>query len=235
MSGSPPMENSNVDDRMAPGQDFNMDDYIFHSGGDPNYFYLDEEPNFTTEEPLGPFFNFDQEPIPSVTSQESFTPPVDYGSFVEGIMGMDVDFATYIGQGDMPAPMSAPDTFQQRNGLPSPPVEQGDASTSPTPPAEAPKQKNNPGPRGYRRSGKVCTRCPKNKLRYDDNPQGCSNCAATGRTCMASTTGGEVPRMHAHDTDNLVQVLHRHMAAIEAYIQAQGGDVPERPDELKHW
>ncbi|PNP54650.1 hypothetical protein THARTR1_05207 [Trichoderma harzianum] len=111
MSGSPPMENSNVDDRMAPGQDFNMDDYIFHSGGDPNYFYLDEEPNFTTvsqegpldphfnfteylasaimpqEEPLGPFFNFDQEPIPSVTSQESFTPPVDYGSFWRGSWG----------------------------------------------------------------------------------------------------------------------------------------------------
>ncbi|KAL6793273.1 hypothetical protein GGI42DRAFT_357786 [Trichoderma sp. SZMC 28013] len=279
------MENSNVDDIMGPGQDFNMD----------GYFYLDEEPNFTTisqegplnpqfrfteylasaimpqEDPLDPFFNFNQEPSstivsqegpvathatlgeepsPNVTSQESFTPPADYRSFMEGIMGMNVDFDTYIVQGDMPAPMPAPDTFQPRDVLLSPPVGQGDASTTPpaqatnqaigqttpaTPPAEAPKQRNNPGPRGYKRSGKACTRCRKNKLRCDDNPQGCSNCAATGCTCMASTASGQVPRMHAHNTDNLVQVLHRHMEALEAYIQAQGGHVPERPDELKHW
>ncbi|KAF3069277.1 hypothetical protein CFAM422_007391 [Trichoderma lentiforme] len=275
---------------MGPGQDFNMDDYVFHSGGDPDFFYLDEEPNFTTgfqEVPLDSQFNFTEDinssimaqevpldlpfnfnegpnsttgfqegpwgahvtlgqgPSPNATPQESFTP--EY-------MGMNVNFPTYIGQDaipvPMPTPMPAPDTFQQRNGIPSPPMTQGAASTAttsstgPSPPtqaatpplpAEAPRQRNNPGPRGYKRSGKACTRCRKNKLRCDDNPQGCSNCAASGCTCMASTASGEVPRMHAHNTDNLVQVLHRHMVALEAYIQAHGRVVPERPDELKQW
>lgn len=277
---------------MGPGQDFNMDDYVFHSGGDPDFFYLGEEPNFTTgfqevpldpqsnltedinsdimaqEVPLGPFCIFNeepqegpwaahatlgQEPNLNASSQELFTPPTDYPPFMGGIMGMNVNFPTYAGQGAMPAPMPAlpmqalpmpaPDTFQQRNGLPTPPMTQGASSTRPTPleqattppPAEAPKQRNNPGPRGYKRSGKACTRCRKNKLRCDDSPQGCSNCAAAGCTCMASTTSGEVPRMHAHNTDNLVEVLHKHMVALEAYIQAHGGVVPERPDELKQW
>ncbi|KAK4066054.1 uncharacterized protein Triagg1_8363 [Trichoderma aggressivum f. europaeum] len=210
------MENSNVEDHMAPGQDSNMDDYAFNLGGYPNYLYLDEESNFAIapqggpldpqynfteylnstivpqEEPLDPFFNFHQEPIstivsqegplathatlgeepsPNITSQESFT---NHRPFMEGIMGMNVDPDTWIGQGDVPAPVPAPDTFQQRDVLLSPPVEQVDASTTPpgqatnqavgqtqptTPPAEAPKQRNNPGPRGYKRSGKACTRC----------------------------------------------------------------------------
>ncbi|KAK0767179.1 hypothetical protein N5P37_000913 [Trichoderma harzianum] len=273
---------------MGPGQDFNMDDYVFQSEGDPDYFYLDGESNFTTgfqEVPLVPQFHFTEDinsgimaqevpldlpfssnegpnptigfqegpwathatfgqgPSPNVTPQEAFTP--DY-------MGMNVNFpTTYIGQDAIPAPMPAPDTFQQRNGIPSPPMTQGAASTTTTattsstgpspptqtatPPAEAPRQRNNPGPRGYKRSGKACTRCRKNKLRCDDNPQGCANCAASGCTCMASTASGEVPRVHAHNTDNLVQVLHRHMVALEAYIQAHGGVAPERPDELKQW
>ncbi|QYT01680.1 Zn(2)-C6 fungal-type domain-containing protein [Trichoderma simmonsii] len=272
---------------MGSEQDFNMDDYAFHSGGDPDFYYFGEEVDFANmpqEVPLGPQFTFTEDinsgimaqevpldrpnptigfqggpwathatlgqgPSPIVTPQEAFTP--DY-------MGMNVNFpTTYIGQDAIPAPMPAsmpaPEMFQQRNTLPSPPMTQGAASTATTsstsstgptpppptqaatPPAEAPRQRGKPGPRGYKRSGKACTRCRKNKLRCDDIPQGCANCAATGCTCMASTASGEVPRMHAHNTDNLVQVLHRHMVALEAYIQAHGGVAPERPDELKQW
>ncbi|OPB42674.1 hypothetical protein A0O28_0037940 [Trichoderma guizhouense] len=276
---------------MGSEQDFNMDDYVHHSGGDPDFYYFGEEVDFANmpqevplesqfnftedinsgimaqEVPLGLPSNFNQGPIsttgfqqgpwathatlgqgpsPNFTPQEAFTP--DY-------MGMNVNFPTYMGQDAIPAPvpatMPAPDTFQQRNGIPTPPMEQGAASTATTsstsstgpspptqaatPPAEAPRQRGKPGPRGYKRSGKACTRCRKNKLRCDDNPQGCSNCAASGCTCMASTASGEVPRMHAHHTDNLMQVLHRHMVALEAYIQAHGGVAPERPDELKQW
>ncbi|KAK4068100.1 transcriptional regulator family: Fungal Specific TF [Trichoderma harzianum] len=258
---------------MGSEQDFNMDDYVCHSGGDPDFYYFGEEVDFANmpqEVPLGPQFTFTEDinsgimaqegtwathatlgqgPSPIVTPQEAFTP--DY-------MGMNVNFpTTYIGQdailAPMPTPMPAPEMFQQRNTLPSPPMTQGAASTATTssisstgptpppptqavtPPAEAPRQRGKPGPRGYKRSGKACTRCRKNKLRCDDNPQGCSNCAASGCTCMASTASGEVPRMHAHNTDNLVQVLHKHMVALEAYIQAHGGVAPERPDELKQW
>lgn len=283
---------------MGSKQDFNMDDYVFQSAGDPDYYYVDGESNFTTgfqgvplesqfnftedinsgimaqEVSLGLPSNFNQGPISTTGFQEgpwathatlgqgpspNLTPQ---GAFTPDYMGMNVNFPTYMGQDAIPAPMPmpmpaapmpAPDTFQQRNGIPTPPMEQGAASTATTsatsstgptpppptqaatPPAEAPRQRGKPGPRGYKRSGKACTRCRKNKLRCDDNPQGCSNCAASGCTCMASTAGGEVPRMHAHNTDNLVQVLHRHMVALEAYIQAHGGVVPERPDELKQW
>ncbi|KAL7912510.1 hypothetical protein GGI35DRAFT_491099 [Trichoderma velutinum] len=153
--------------------------------------------------------------------------------------------------GPMPGPMPAPNTFQQRNAFLTPPLEQDDTSTSLIPPAQTTNQalrqtppatppprrrRNNPGPRGYRRSAQACTRCRTNKLKCDDNPQGCSNCAATGNTCMAATvSGGEMPRMHAHNYDSLLQAYRRHITSLEARIQAQGGHVPNRPADVGHW